>query len=72
MYYIADMSADYFSQNGIKYIDYKDVDVLKKFLNPHGRIMARTRTGLTAKHQRDVTTAIKRAREIGLLAYIMK
>ncbi len=66
------MSADYFSQNGIKYIDYKDVDVLKKFLNPHGRIMARTRTGLTAKHQRDVTTAIKRAREMGLLAYIMK
>ncbi|MBL4644345.1 MAG: 30S ribosomal protein S18 [Candidatus Pacebacteria bacterium] len=66
------MSADYFSLNGIKYIDYKDVEVLKKFLNPHGRIMARLRTGLTAKHQRDVTRAIKRAREMGLLAYIMK
>jgi len=66
------MSADYFSQNGIKYIDYKDVDVLKKFLNPHGRILSCARTGLTAKHQRDVTRAIKRAREMGLLAYIMK
>ncbi len=66
------MTADYFSQFGIKYIDYKDVDVLKKFLNPHGRIKARTQTGLTAKHQRDVERAVKRAREMGLLAYIMK
>jgi len=66
------MSADYFSQNGIKYIDYKDVDVLKKFLNPHGRILARKRTCLTKKHQSDVTRAVKRAREMGLLAYIIK
>ncbi len=66
------MTADYFSQMGIKYIDYKDVDVLKKFLNPHGRIKARAHTGLTAKHQRDVTRAIKRAREMGLLAYIIQ
>lgn len=66
------MTADYFSQHGIKYVDYKDVDVLKRFLNPHGRIKPRTQTGLTAKHQRDVTRAIKRAREMGLLAYIMK
>ncbi|PCH91705.1 30S ribosomal protein S18 [Candidatus Kaiserbacteria bacterium] len=66
------MTADYFSQNGIKYIDYKDVDVLKRFLNPHGRIKARSQTGLNAKHQRDITRAIKRAREMALLAYIMK
>ena len=63
---------DYFSQYGIKYVDYKDVDVLKRFLNPHGRIQSRRHTGLTAKHQRDVTRAIKRAREMGLLPYIMK
>jgi len=72
MYYAGAMTADYFSQHGIKYIDYKDVDVLKRFLNPHGRIKSRLQTGLTAKHQRDVTRAIKRAREMGLLAYIMK
>ncbi len=66
------MTADYFSQHGIKYIDYKDVDVLKRFLNPHGRIKSRLQTGLTAKHQRDVTRAIKRAREMGLLPYIMQ
>ncbi len=72
MYYARAMSADYFSQNGIKYIDYKDADVLKQFLNPHGRIKSRAQTNLTAKHQRDVTTAIKRAREMGLLPYIIK
>lgn len=67
-----ELMADYFSQHGIKYIDYKDVDVLKRFLNPHGRIKPRTQTGLTAKHQRDVTRAIKRAREMGLIPYIIK
>lgn len=66
------MAADYFSQNGITYIDYKDVEVLKRFLNPHGRIKSRQQTGLTAQHQRDVTRAVKRAREMGLLPYIMK
>lgn len=65
------MTADYFSQNGIKYIDYKDASVLKRFLNPHGRIKARSQTGLSAKHQRDITTAIKRAREMALLPYII-
>ncbi len=65
------MTADYFSQNGIKYIDYKDVDILKRFLNPYGRILPRTRTGLSAKHQRELTRAIKRAREMGLLPYII-
>jgi len=65
------MTADYFSQNGITYIDYKDVEVLKQFLNPHGRIKPRSVTGLTAKRQRDVTRAIKRAREMGLLPYII-
>ena len=37
---------DYFSQNGIKYVDYKDTETLKKFLNPHGRVLAARRTGL--------------------------
>ena len=61
---------DYFAAKNIQYIDYKDVETLKRFLNPHGRIMARRRTGISAKHQRELSTAIKRARFMGLLAYI--
>ena len=66
------MKQDYFSSNNIKYIDYKDVEVLKKFINPNARILARKRTGLSAKHQRKLTQAIKRARFIGLLPYVSK
>ena len=66
------MTQDYFSKNGIKYIDYKDVDTLRKFLNPHGRLMSRKRTGLTASNQREVATAVKRAREMALLPFIIQ
>ncbi len=51
-------------------IDYKDVDALKKFLTEGGKILPRRLTGLTAKQQRDVTLAIKRARHIALLPYV--
>jgi small subunit ribosomal protein S18 len=60
----------YFTQNNIKHIDYKDVDLLKKFLNPHGRIMARKRTGVTAKNQRNLAMAIKRSRFMGLIPFV--
>lgn len=60
------------TQNDIQYVDYKDVDLLKQFINPHGRLMARTRTGLTAKQQRAVEQAVKRARFMGLLPYMQK
>ncbi|MDP6527405.1 MAG: 30S ribosomal protein S18 [Candidatus Pacebacteria bacterium] len=66
------MSADYFSTHGIKYIDYKDTEILKRFLNPHGRILARKRTGLSAKHQRELEQAVKRARFMGLLSYVSR
>ncbi|MAF59582.1 30S ribosomal protein S18 [bacterium] len=66
------MSADYFSTHGIKYIDYKDTEILKRFLNPHGRILARKRTGLSAKHQRELEQAVKRARFMGLLPYVSR
>jgi len=59
----------YFSQNNIKRVDYKDVELLKKFLNPHGRILGSRRTGTTAKDQRQVSTAVKYARFMGLLPY---
>jgi small subunit ribosomal protein S18 len=45
------------------------VDLLKKFLNPHARILSRKRTGVTAHHQRNLATAVKRARFMGLLPY---
>jgi len=66
------MNKDYFKQNKIKYIDYKDVEVLKKFLNPQGRINSRKRTGLSATHQRILSQAIKRARFMALIPYIIK
>jgi small subunit ribosomal protein S18 len=62
----------FFSQNGIEHIDYKDVEILKRFLNPHGRIMPKSRTGITAKYQRQLAVAIKRARFMGLLPYIIR
>ncbi|MCK5021661.1 MAG: 30S ribosomal protein S18 [Candidatus Pacebacteria bacterium] len=61
-----------FSQNNISQIDYKDLDAIRKFINPHGRILSRKRTALCAKHQRQLATAIKRARFLGLLPYTEK
>ncbi len=60
----------YFSQHNIHYIDYKDTEILKKFLNPHGRILSRKRTGISAKYQRQLAVAVKRARFMGLLPYV--
>ena len=51
-------------------IDYKDADKLKKFVSEKGKILPRRVTGLCAKHQREVTVAIKRARQIALLPFI--
>ena len=51
-------------------IDYKDVDLLRKFITERGKILPRRITGLTAKQQRDMTKAIKRARTLALLPYI--
>ncbi len=60
----------YFTKNNIKYIDYKDVELLKKFLNPHSRILSRKRTGVCAKKQRELAMAVKRARFMGLLPFV--
>lgn len=60
------------TQNDIRHVDYKDIDLLKQFLNPHGRVMSRKRTSLTAKQQRAVEAAVKRARFMALLPYIQK
>ena len=66
------MSNNILTQNDIRHVDYKDVDLLKQFINPHGRILGRRKSGLTAKQQREVERAIKRARSMGLLPYIQK
>lgn len=50
-------------------IDYKDVDLLKRFLTPEGKIRPRRQTGVNAKNQRKLARAIKRARHIALLPY---
>ena len=51
-------------------IDYKDVDLLKKFIIERGKILPRRLTGLTAKQQRDLTNAVKRARIVALLPFV--
>ncbi len=51
-------------------IDYKDVDLLRKFITERGKILPRRITGLTSNQQRDLTLAIKRARLIALLPFI--
>ncbi len=66
------MKQDYFSANNIKYIDYKDVEILKKFLNPNGKIVSHKRTGVTSKNQRTLANAIKHARFLGLLPFVIK
>ena len=50
-------------------IDYKDVETLGKFVTERGKILPRRMTGTCAKHQRELTTAIKRARQVALLPY---
>jgi small subunit ribosomal protein S18 len=62
----------FFTKNKIEHVDYKSVDLLKRFIGPHGNILSRKRTGLTAKYQRQVESAIKRARYMGLLPYIQE
>ncbi len=51
-------------------IDYKDVDLLKKFITDRGKILPRRLTGLTAKQQRELTNAVKRARIVALLPFV--
>jgi small subunit ribosomal protein S18 len=53
-------------------IDYKDIELLRKFITERGKLLPRRITGLTSKQQRDLTTAVKRARIIALLPFINK
>ena len=59
-----------FRKARIKFIDYKDPEFLKKFLNEQGKILPRRITGTSVKFQRKVATAVKRARHLALLPYV--
>ncbi|MFZ3573367.1 30S ribosomal protein S18 [Streptomyces sp. BH034] len=54
---------------GITYVDYKDTDLLRQFISDRGKIRSRRVTRLTVRQQRQVTAAVKNAREMALLPY---
>ena len=57
------------SSSGTAYVDYKNVENLRRLLTPNGKIQSRKRTGLNAREQRMASQAIKRARYMALLPY---
>ncbi|AUB31086.1 30S ribosomal protein S18 [Spiroplasma floricola] len=63
---------NFFAKNKIDYIDYKDVDLLKKFISANGQILPKRITGTSPKHQRMLAVAIKRARSMGLLPFVIQ
>ncbi len=60
----------YFTQNKMTKIDFKDVELLKKFVTDRGKILPRRVTGTCAKYQRMLAVAIKRARHMALLPFV--
>ncbi len=59
-----------FTQNKVKYIDYKDVKMLQKYVTEQGKIIPKRITGTSSKYQRELSIAIKRARHMALLPYV--
>lgn len=59
-----------FKKHHIKYVDYKDPEFLKQFLNEQGKILPRRLTGTSLKYQRKVAKAVKRARHLAFLPYV--
>jgi small subunit ribosomal protein S18 len=59
-----------FKKMGIKYIDYKDPEFLKKFINEQGKLLPRRLTGTSLKYQRKLSAAVKQARQMALLPYV--
>jgi ribosomal protein S18 len=64
--------ACYFCQRNVREIDFKDTELLRKFLSGLAKIKAKKRTGVCSSHQRKLAKAIKRARHLGLLPYTIK
>jgi len=61
-----------FCSEKVAFLDYKETRILKNYLTDKGKILPRRMTGVCAKHQRDLTEAIKRARNIALLSFVEK
>lgn len=59
-----------FCVDRVEFIDYKDIARLRRFLSDRGKILPRRVTGTCARHQREMTTAIKRSRQIALLPFV--
>ncbi|MBU1118504.1 30S ribosomal protein S18 [Patescibacteria group bacterium] len=62
----------YFCAENIKCIDYKDVNLLERYLSQYGKIVCKRRTGTCARHQRMLAKAMKRARHIALLPFVVR
>ena len=59
-----------FTKSGFIYVDYKNIDVIKKFTNDQGKILPRRVTGTSAKFQRQLIRAVKRARHLALVPFV--
>ncbi|MBU6500622.1 MAG: 30S ribosomal protein S18 [Patescibacteria group bacterium] len=64
------MTHCFFCSQNIRYIDYKDIDLLKRFISSQMKIIDPKHTGVCAKHQRKLAEAIKRARFMALVPYV--
>ena len=60
----------YFTKNNVQYIDYKDEELLNKYINDRGKIKSRRSTGTKADYQRDLAKAIKRSRHMALMPFV--
>jgi small subunit ribosomal protein S18 len=60
----------YFCTSNIKTVDYKDSELLKRFLSPQAKILPRRKTSVCAKHQRKLAKAVKRSRQMALLPFV--
>ena len=60
----------YFTKNNVQYIDYKDVELLNKYINDRGKIKSRRSRGTKADYQRDLAKAIKRSRHMALMPFV--
>jgi small subunit ribosomal protein S18 len=61
-----------FKANDVKYIDYKDIKLLRRYISQYGKIVPRYYTGVSLKYQKALAKAIKRARTMGLMAFTRK
>ena len=62
----------FFCQNSVEHIDYKDVQTLRRYLSSFAKIVARKRSGVCMKHQRDLSNAIKQSRIMALIPFVQK